>query len=179
MRSELLVILAAPMLVVIACSSLPTTVTAPTQPVAVLDRDHTLITLERFPCLGRCPKYQLGLDGNGRVVYNGQQNVSVYGIHEKIIDRAKVDELLRLFDESGYFSLQDYYGWKTRDLCHQYWTDADGVVTSVEWNGRSKKVSHDHGCILPELERLKGLENLIDAAAAIEEWTKVPPEESQ
>lgn len=56
------------------------------------------------------PDYSLSIYGNGKVLYEGVENVKVKGVVESFIDNNKVLLLLSEFKEKGFFSLNDSYG---------------------------------------------------------------------
>lgn len=62
------------------------------------------LSMQRTPCMGRCPTYKLEIHDDNSVVYTGQQNVSVVGEQKGTITadgRAKIIakiEALQLFD---------------------------------------------------------------------------------
>jgi hypothetical protein len=130
----------------------------------------TVITLERSICYGPCPVYQLIIYADGKVVFEGKENVKKTGRMEGRISRAQVRELLTAFEQLDYFKLKDNYSEKD---CPQMWTDYPSAKTSLLINGRSKTVNHYHGCQgLEILEKLTKLETRIDEAVNVDQWVK-------
>ena len=70
--------------------------------------DSMIIKLTRGGA-GIGPDYSLTIYGNGKVIYDGVENVKVKGVVESSIDNNKVISLLSEFKESGFFSLNDTY----------------------------------------------------------------------
>ena len=136
----------------------------------------TLITLERTICYGTCPSYRLTGSASGAVTFEGREFVRVKGISRLNITDEKVRQLIALFDDAGYFSLKDRYE-SEKDGCPEVWTDNPSVVVSIRMNGKSKSISHYHGCqagdgksIYPKA--LAVLEDKIDKIVGTERWIK-------
>ena len=73
------------------------------------DLTSVVIQLSKNTCYGTCPEYAVTIYGDGRVIYLGKQYVSVKGEREYFIPTARVDTLVDLFYEYGFFSWQDEY----------------------------------------------------------------------
>ena len=136
----------------------------------------TLITLERSGCYGECPSYTLTISASGAVTYEGREYVKVKGISRLNISDDKVRQLIAVFDKAQYFSLNDKYETE-KDGCPEVWTDSSSAITSIRINGKSKSISHYHGCqegdgklIYPKV--LTDLEDTIDEIVGTQLWIK-------
>lgn len=128
----------------------------------------TLITLERKPCFGTCPVYVVTVTGDGVVVFDGRAHVDSIRRVTSRIDTDHVAGLIRLFDESQFFTLDDRYLYGEQN-CRQYAADAPIVITSITTGNRAKKVEHDAGCFsVPQ--RLVDLEQKIDEIVGTARW---------
>ncbi len=126
----------------------------------------TKITLSRTICYGTCPAYKLEIFANGRVVYEGEHHVRKKGHAVWQINQDRVKELITEFKKINYFSLSDDYNFLNRRNCPTFGEDAPSVTTSITINGRSKTVSHSHGCQDSEvLSNLEAFEDRIDELA--------------
>lgn len=58
--------------------------------------EKVVVTYSKGRCLGNCPVYDIYIYNNGKVVYNGLENVNKKGVHESTIslDTLKQIELL-------------------------------------------------------------------------------------
>ena len=136
---------------------------------------ETVITLERGGCFGTCPIYTLRVDGGGEVTYNGRCFVAARGNRRRKIDPAAVKKLVRRAEELGYFDMQEHYDRLAEPACPELSTDNPTIVTSIKHDGRSRTISHDHGCRgLPELKALADFENSIDRTAMTAKWVQHP-----
>ncbi len=122
------------------------------------EHSDVVITLERTACHGKCPVYKLVIYGDGNVVYNGEAFVKVKGEHTSRIPEAQLQELLAVFDQTQYFSLQDEY---TASI-----TDLPTVKTSITIDGKTKYVVNYYGAP----EELKQLEMKIDEISNSKQW---------
>jgi hypothetical protein len=142
----------------------------PQQPIP----DDTLITLRRSVCYGTCPDYTVTIAADGTVTFEGRQFVKTKGIVKGTISRERVRQLIAEFDKTKYFSLNDKYE-TGKDGCPEEWTDMPTAVTSITMSGKSKSVSHYHGCQdgqSPYPKGLTDLEEQIDKIAGTERWIK-------
>lgn len=71
------------------------------------DASSPVIQLTKKRCLGKCPVYDLMIYKNGLVTYNGIENVSKKGIYQFSIPTDKIEELNKLFDESGFKQIEN------------------------------------------------------------------------
>lgn len=130
----------------------------------------TRVTLERKPCFGTCPVYRVSVAGDGAVAFEGLGYVDSIGSFTGRIDADRVAALARLFEEQGYFALDDKYAYG-EPSCPSYATDAPTVITSVTIGNRSKRVEHDLGCAgVPQ--RLSDLESRIDEIVGTSRWIR-------
>lgn len=142
------------------------------KPVEQIVPQDTIITLERTACYGTCPIYKLTISGNGAVIFEGKRFVKKVGTSRFVIPEAQVRELVDAFEKINYFDLKDQYV-KPEDGCRQRETDNPSAVTSLMLRGKSKSVTHYHGCIGPEvLRQLEKLEQAIDNAANSAQWIR-------
>lgn len=130
--------------------------------------DPPVITLERTPCLGTCPVYQVAISRSGMVRFLGRNHVTRQGEATAEIPAARVDSLLRELEAGGYFGFADAYVMDS-PACGQYATDSPTVITSASAGGRTKSIRHDYGCNAAPRE-LGRLERLIDDVAGTSRW---------
>ena len=128
------------------------------------DMNTVNITMSREPCFGTCPIYYLEIDGNGKVTYRGYDYVNVTGERTAHISPEKVRELIAAFDNSDYFNLRDRYD-------EMRFTDLASVETSISINNMYKSVYDYYGTVkVPEVEKLRHLEKLIDNVTNSAQW---------
>ena len=81
-----------------------------------LNYQDAYIQLTKKRCLGKCPVYDLFIYKNGKVVYNGIDNVEKEGKHEFNLSNQELKNLERMFADSEYKSLKDPVKSNIRDL---------------------------------------------------------------
>jgi hypothetical protein len=127
-----------------------------------------VVTLERTPCFGTCPVYQIEISRSGAVRFLGKNHVIRQGEATAEIPAARVDSLLRELEAGGYFGFADAYVMDS-PACGRYATDSPTVITSANAGGRTKTIRHDYGCDAAPQE-LGRLERLIDEVAGSSSW---------
>ena len=156
------------MLIGVGCHT--TAYLPPQQPIP----DDTLITIKRSICYGTCPDYTVTIAADGTVTFEGREFVKTKGVAKATITREALRQLIEAFENSKYFSLNDSYRTK-KDGCPEVWTDADTVTTSIRINGKTKSISHYHGCEDDQgrstyPKGLTQLEDQIDKIAGTKQW---------
>ena len=127
------------------------------------------ITLERGPCYGRCPVYQVTLMGDRTIAYEGIRFVVHEGPVTDRIPVERVEELTRAFGDAGFSALEDRYV-SGVPACGRHATDLPVVVTSLTRGSDTKRVEHDHGCLGAPRE-LAALEDRMDEVTRSWRWT--------
>ncbi len=129
-----------------------------------------LITLVRSNCRGVCPVYEVSVQGDGTVVYEGRRFVAEEGRRTGKVDPDGVADLLVAFRDIDFFGLHEEYA-SSEDGCQEVYTDEASAVTAIIVGGETKRVDHYHGCHgLELLERLRQLEDAIDRVANTATW---------
>src|SRR5215210_1263108 len=123
------------------------------------------IILQRTPCYGPCPAYELTVWGTGEVEYFGEAHVHKAGAHTWGISGRRLHRLAEAFKKASYSRLEDSY--TSREF-----TDAPSCMTSIEYeDGSSKSVDHYHGD--PSAPNaLTELEDEIDRIVGVERYTE-------
>jgi hypothetical protein len=124
------------------------------------------IMLKRTACLGTCPIYTITIYDNGDVVYNGEMYVDITGEQKSHLDPATVTQMVKVFEDAGYF------GWK--DAYDKYvLTDGPFTQTSVTSKGKTHQIErYAYDDTVPLA--LPYLENWIDIVTNSSLWTGQP-----
>lgn len=134
--------------------------------------ENDQITLQRTACFGTCPVYKLTIKSDGSVTFEGVRFTKTTGIATGKITPGDFRTLAKEFEKINYFSLPDAYMPGTKE-CPQRVTDMPSAETSIRFNGRTKSVSHYHGCGTEgALAKLTALENKIDEVVGTQKWIK-------
>lgn len=105
------------------------------------------IKLERTPCYGPCPVYSVTVYGDGTVIYEGIRHVRIEGVQTYDISEDEVNDLVSMFYEINYFSLNDRYD--------APFTDSYTIITSVKIGDETKTVSNYGDSGPPRLHELE------------------------
>ncbi|HMD99536.1 MAG TPA: DUF6438 domain-containing protein [Terriglobia bacterium] len=130
----------------------------------VQDWKSVRMTLERTGCFGSCPAYKVEVHGDGTVLYEGRDFVAIKGQHRGSVPPETVHELVNKFRQADYYSLSDGYVWSATDL--------PTFRTSIEIDGKSKKVTDYAGEHVGMPLAVRELERAIDELTGTERWTK-------
>ncbi|MBZ0298736.1 MAG: DUF6438 domain-containing protein [Anaerolineae bacterium] len=125
-----------------------------------------VISLERQPCFGMCPVYELVLYEDGTVVYLGFDHVKEVGVRITQGDAQAVTALANEMKIMGYFDWADAY-------THRIVTDHATVITSLSWEGQFKRIERYDGD--PDAPvGLVRIEDKIDRLADVSQWVVMP-----
>lgn len=132
------------------------------------------IKLSRTGCYAAanaCPTYDLTVNADGSVVFEGKDVTEIKGKVEDKISEEKLLRLIEEFQKADFFSLEDSYD---HENCPSTATDSPDANTSIQINGKKKSVRHYLGCYTkyPQVypPKLFKLENKIDEIVGTERW---------
>ena len=115
--------------------------------------------LERTPCYGQCPTYQLRIYSDLSVTYVGRMHVEKEGFYTGTITQEALEQLKAKAMEIGYFDMEHHYNGSI--------TDIPSTFSMAQFGGMKKKI----------MNRYKGPQNLIDFEKMLDdfanaiEWT--------
>jgi hypothetical protein len=130
----------------------------------IRDWNSLRITLSRSLCFGTCPDYSVEIHGDGSVIYTGNRFVAVTGVQKSRISMDAVRELVNLFRQADYFSLRDDYSASV--------TDNPTFITSISFDGKTKKVRNYVGWEIGIPQAVTNIEEAIDRLAGTSKWIK-------
>ncbi len=125
------------------------------------------VSLQRGPCVGRCPVYELYIDGSGVVTYEGRSDVAVVGPQTEQLSPAQVEELMAAVRQAGFFSGQVQSVAPNTDL------PATRLAIMLDWG--NKRIEHPSSVhCLGDAEIVPPpvceLENKIDEIVNSKQW---------
>ena len=136
-----------------------------------------VIGLQRTPCIGQCPSYELTIHGDGRVVYEGREGVARTGRIEARIDTTIVAGLVNRFLSVCFFELPSMC-----DASADVSLQDSGLMYSIYCPSRIERSTTlslklgdlDHTVVMRRYQStdLARLAQAIDAAVNVERWTR-------
>jgi len=93
--------------------------------------------MKRTACMGRCPVYELYVDAQGQVKYQGYLNVEKEGRFEKELSPATLRKLVKAVEDAGYFEMDKVYDQGIADL--------PGVEMKVSMRGQKQQIMAKSG----------------------------------
>jgi hypothetical protein len=106
---------------------------------------------------------------DGTVHYEGKAHVAHVGVVSARVGANQIRALLSEIERAGYFAFAERYT-ASEPACGRYATDSPSVITSVQLQGRSKRIVHDYGCGNAP-GALTVLERRIDDVLGSAQWT--------
>jgi hypothetical protein len=128
------------------------------------DWNSLRITLSRSPCYGTCSTYEIEIQGDGTMSYDGKEYVGTTGRKAAKMSRASLMKLVDVFRKADYFSLADGY------VSGQ--TDSATCVTSISFDGQSKSVLDYVGRTVGMPPGVSDLEVAIDKLSGASKWIR-------
>jgi hypothetical protein len=129
------------------------------------------ISLERTSCYGTCPSYKVTAYRDGRVQYEGKDEVKIKGKRISAISPTNFAMLAKKVEEIGFFRLNNEYSSITNpDGSSTFVTDQPTYITIVTRGTVTKKVENYYG----GPKRLYEFEQLIDEITNSAQWTGRP-----
>jgi hypothetical protein len=132
------------------------------------------VTLERTYCMGACPVYSVTVHGDGRLEYNGVDNVAVTGPRQSHVPRAEVERLSRLVDHAQFFDRNEtgelpaptpcttVNGMTTCSYSAHYCSDTSHAKLTVTKRGRTHMIDNDHCDEKPGIDEIEAeIEELV------------------
>lgn len=72
-------------------------------------KETLMFEFNRSACYGACPDDNLKIYRNGKVIYTGRHDVKRIGMYEMEISKITLDSLIKLFVDSCFFDLKNYF----------------------------------------------------------------------
>lgn len=128
------------------------------------DLQGVKIKLSRSVCYGRCPAYQVTIQGDGKVHFTGESFVASPGKHDAQISTEAVKSLVRRFEKARFFSAEREYIARV--------TDNPTYTLTLTAGGKTKSVTDYVGEQVGMPLVITDLENAVDEVAGTARWIK-------
>ena len=118
------------------------------------------IAMDKNPCFGTCPHYTLTIYEKGIASFEGMKDVKKLGLHTKKLTTKEYEGIMRAFEASNFFELQDDYPSNVSDL--------PKTAITYHSNGQTKTITGD------DLSRpgiVLGLDKLLSQIAESDGYT--------
>jgi hypothetical protein len=125
----------------------------------------TSVTLQRGPCFGTCPVYEVTLAADGTATWNGDRFIDRLGRYQGQMDLNDYGRLARFIQRADFFSWDPDYVASVTDLPNYYLTVVAG--------GQTKTV-RQYG--VDEPADFWVIAALVDCLSEAVDWTAVAPE---
>lgn len=106
--------------------------------------------------MGTCPVFAMAVHGDGRLEYNGIENVAVTGQQQSRVSRGELERLSRMVDHAQFFERNEsgelpapppcttVNGMTTCSYSAHYCSDTSHAKLTVTKHGRTHTIDNDH-----------------------------------
>lgn len=131
--------------------------------------------------MGACPVFSVVVHGDGRLDYNGVDNVAVVGPKQSHVSRRELERLSRLIDHAQFFDRSESGELQTGPVCTtvngmttcsysaHYCSDTAHAKLTVTKQGRTHMIDNDHCDDKPGLD---DIEDELDQL--VRTWVEAP-----
>jgi hypothetical protein len=154
-------------LVVGSCHSAPLT-----RPESAVPKS---IALERTPCFGMCPAYQVSLDRAGGISFVSRNSYDDGRTANGVVASSVLDSLYARAVRVDFFAFPDTLVGNP-PFCDSYATDSPTATVTINTNAGKKSVVDYHGCFAKspaaqaKLRELRAFEDAIDTLTGSSRW---------
>ena len=131
-------------------------------PFPTVNGQEVVIRLSRSACYGPCPIYAAEIRGDGTVRFEGEDFVAFAGAHQSRVVPQALQDLLDLFREADFFSLDSRYAGNITDM------PAQEITLTI--GGQTKTVLDYAGLMVGMPFGVERLEHAIDRIAGTRRW---------
>lgn len=132
-----------------------------------LRKTEPVISLDKGACAGKCSVYKLFLYPNRQLVYEGIQNVEMYGLYTRKLDKAQYNALLRSFLAADFFSFKNEYATPLPEL--------PMIVMSFTHEKKTKRISGS----IDRPQEILSLQRSLEKLIASDQWKLIKAFEVQ
>lgn len=134
---------------------------------------------------GGCPIYDLTIQPEGKIIFEGRKNTKTIGKVESNLEKKKVKQLITEIEKANFFTLDDAYNYDSKN-CSVFMSDSPNITIYIKLNGKEKTINHNWGCRVGSLaengevkrnwservfpQELYNLENKIDEIVETKRW---------
>ena len=109
------------------------------------EKPELSLKMERFGCNGRCPAYDLTIQPDGKIIFDGKFWTELTGKAEGKLTENQLKQLIDEIENAKFFSLDNAYNFDSKN-CPIMATDMPRVKLHVKLNDKEKTIDHDLGC---------------------------------
>ena len=104
--------------------------------------DKTLVKLQKKPCSGDCPVFDVTITKDSILVYNGKKFTNIEGVHTLKLSGKQFDKISKILADSNFSSFKSRYTKSgTKDFSESVITYEGKNVTVRLWKDAPKKLT--------------------------------------
>lgn len=109
------------------------------------EKTELFVSMKKSGCNGRCPVYDLTIQPDGRVIFDGKSYTELTGKAEDKLTENQLKQIVAEIENANFFSLDDAYNYDSKN-CPITASDMPGVTLHIKLGTREKIIDHDLGC---------------------------------
>lgn len=125
---------------------------------------HLLAKIERQSCFGKCPVYKAAFYSDGKIIYEGIENVDRRGKYVTRVDEATVNRIKTMAERVDYFRLSGFYPTHGSVI-----DDLPVTITYVSFIFKDNQVTDAHN----SPAKLHRFERFLDEIIDTQNWTLI------
>lgn len=103
------------------------------------------LSMKRSGCYGQCPIYDLTVQSDGKVIFEGKGYTEMTGKVESNLSEEKMNQLIAEINRINFYSLENSYSIDSGN-CPNDSTDMPNVKLYIKLNEKEKTIDHYLGC---------------------------------
>jgi hypothetical protein len=111
----------------------------------IKERSELSLSMIRNGCYGRCPIYDLSIQSDGKVLFEGRFWTEIKGKATDKITEEQFEQLISEIEKANFFSLKNNYNYDSNN-CPTIATDFPSVKLHIKLDGKEKTINHYLGC---------------------------------
>jgi hypothetical protein len=112
----------------------------------IKEKSELSLSMIRSGCYGRCPIYDLKIQPDGKVLFEGRFWTEIKGKAEDTITAKQFEQLISEIEKAKFFSLESAYNYDSNN-CPSTATDFPSVKLYIKLDGKEKTIDHYLGCL--------------------------------
>ena len=120
------------------------------------------LKMKRLFCAwGGCPIYDLTIQLDGKVIFEGKKYTKTIGKAESKLEKEKRKQLITEIEKAEFFSLDNAYNYDSKN-CPVLVSDSQSINLYIEINGKEKTINHNWGCWESDVPKQNNSSNAIN-----------------
>jgi Domain of unknown function (DUF6438) len=117
---------------------IPNSATPPIVPQNPIGENPPMIYLQKTPCFGKCPVFEVKIKDNGSALWIGTKNVERIGVFNAQISKEMLAEIMKETEKIGYFNFSEAYPINGKKIA-----DFPMTITSIKNANGARRIENN------------------------------------